>query len=434
VGQINRLRSDGDNLILAESPDVVDAANQEFYARFPYPWPPMSFPRLEDPNFETVMLNQSIGDFNHATIPADAKIWIAGCGANQAVYTALRFPKATIVGSDLSPTSLETTARNANTLGIQNLTLRQESLNDVTYCEEFDYIVNTGVITIMPVPEKPLSNMARALRANGVLELMVYNRFHRTFTTAFQKAVRTITRHNGRASSYEEEFAVAKAIAATEPMASSHHMWPFRNSHDSKFTDALIQPVELSYTVESLNTLVVECGLELMLPCYDQFSQAVGALWTMRFSATELQEQFDALPDVIRWQVANLLLLEKSPMLWFFVRHRRESNDGRYEVRVREEFLNRKFVRATTNLRTYVRKARDLDYKPSPSSIPYPFKHKDALVRKVIDRADGHLSMRQILNELGVDITSHKAVTDVRVQTTTSHCPYLLSRIASPSN
>jgi hypothetical protein len=108
----------------------------------------------------------------------------------------------------------------------------------------------------MPVPEKALSNIARALRPKGVLELMVYNRFHRTFTTAFQRAVRTITRHGGRASHYDEEFAVAKAIAATEPIASSRHVWPFRNTHDSKFADALIQPVELSYTVESLNALV----------------------------------------------------------------------------------------------------------------------------------------------------------------------------------
>jgi SAM-dependent methyltransferase len=422
---MNKSRADGDNLILAESPEAVDVANREFYARFPYPWPPMSFPRLEDPDFETVMLNQSTGDFDHRTIAPDARIWIAGCGANQAVYTALRFPEATIVGSDLSPTSLQTTERNAKTLGITNLTLRQESLNDVTYREEFDYVVNTGVITIMPVPEKPLSNIARALRPDGVLELMVYNRFHRTFTTAFQKAVRTITRHNGRVSSYEEELAVAKAIAATEPMASSHHMWPFRNVHDSKFADALIQPVELSYTVESLNALVGECGLELTLPCYDQFSQSMNALWTMSFSTAELQERFDRLPDVVRWQVANLLLLDRSPLLWFFVRRRHEPNAGRYEVCVREEFLNRKFVRARSTLRNFVRRATDLDYKLAPSATSYPFKPKDNLLRNIVERADGCLTMRDILNDLGVDTTNHKAVTDIRVRTTTSLCPQL---------
>ena len=422
---MKQLETDSGNLILAESPEAVDAANREFYARFPYPWPPMSFPRVEDPDFETIMLNQSVGDFDRHTIPPDAKIWVAGCGANQAVYTALRFPKATIIGSDLSPTSLDLTARYARNLGITNLTLRQENLNDVNYREEFDYILNTGVITIMPVPEKALSNIARALRPHGVLELMVYNRFHRTFTTAFQKAVRTISRHGGRASTYDEELAIAKAIAATEPIASSRYMWHFRNTHDSKIADALIQPVEVSYTVESLNALVTECGLELLLPCYDQFSKAIGALWTMNFSTTEVQEQFEVLPDVNRWQVVNLLLLDKSPFLWFFVRHAQKPNDGRFEFHIAKEFLERKLVRANTNVRNYVRGAHDLNYNPSPESTKYPFRHQDGVIRSVLDRADGCSSMREILADLGVDVSSHKAVTDMRVLTTTSLCPYL---------
>jgi len=421
------VRSDGQNLILAESPEAVDAANREFYAKFPYPWPPMSFPRLEDPDFEMVMLNQSIGYFGHRTIPSDANIWVAGCGTNQAVYTALRFPKTTVIGSDLSPASLEIAARNAASLGIANLVLRQESLNIVTYCDEFDYVICTGVIHHNAEPKKALENIGRALRPNGVLEVMVYNRFHRTFTTAFQKAVRTITRHNSRASSYEEELAVAKAIAATEPIASSAHLAPFRNCHESKLADAVIQPVEYSYTVESLAALVAECGLELMLPCYDQFSQASGATWNMQFGTTELQKRFDTLPDGVRWQVANLLFLERSPMLWFFVRHRQDASDGHYEASVNQEFLDRKFVRATTNLRNYVRGARDLNYRRSLRSIAYPFKHKDNLVRCVVDRADGRRAMRQILQEVGVDTASHKTVADLRVQMTTSLCPYLWS-------
>jgi SAM-dependent methyltransferase len=420
-----QLATDSSNLILAHSPEAVDAANREFYARFPYPWPPMSFPRVEDPDFEAIMLNQSVGDFEHHTIPPDAAIWVAGCGANQAVYTALRFPKATIIGSDLSPTSLENTARYARNLGITNLTLRQENLNEVNYREEFDYILNTGVITIMPAPEKALSNIARALRRNGVLELMVYNRFHRTFTTAFQKAVRTITRHGGRASTYDEEFAVAKAIAATEPIASSSNMWPFRNTHESKFADALIQPVELSYTVESLNALVTECGLKLTLPCYDQFSKSTGAVWTMNFSTPEVQEQFEALPDVDRWQVVNLLLLDKSPLLWFFVRHAHGPNNERYETHVAKEFLDRKFVPAETKLRNYVRGPRDFEYRRSPEATNYPFRHQDSLIRSVVDGTDGRRTMREVLAELGADVRSHKTVTDIRVQTSTSLCPYL---------
>ena len=78
------MRSDDQNLMLVENPDMVDKGNtEEFYAKeFPYPWPPMSFPRLEDPDFEEMMLNQSLGDFNHGRMPANANTWVAGCGAN----------------------------------------------------------------------------------------------------------------------------------------------------------------------------------------------------------------------------------------------------------------------------------------------------------------------------------------------------------------
>jgi SAM-dependent methyltransferase len=419
------MRSDDQNLMLAENPAVVDQANMEFYAKFPYPWPPMSFPRLEDPDFEVVMLNQSLGDFNHGRVPATADIWVAGCGTNQAVYTALRFPKASVIASDLSQASLDIAASNAATLGITNLKLRQENLNTVTYREAFDYVISTGVIHHNAEPKRALGNIARALRPKGGIELMVYNRFHRTFTTAFQKAVRTITRHDGRASTYDEELEVAKAIAATEPIASSENMAPFRCSDSSKIADALIQPVEHSYTVESLSSLVTECGLELALPCYDQFSEARGATWNIQFSTTELQERVHLLPDTTRWQIVNLLLLERSPMLWFFVRHRGENNDGRYEVSVNEQFLDCKFERATTKLRNYVRGGRDLNYKLSPVAVPYPFRPRNDLARYAVDRADGNLTMREILREAGVDTRCYKTVADLRMQTTTSRCPYL---------
>jgi len=415
---------ENENPLSAQSPATVDSANEEFYAKFPYPRPPLTFPQLEDPDFETVMLNQSIGDFTHRTISSSASIWVAGCGTNQAVYTALRFPGSTVLGSDLSPASLEIAAKNAGSLGIKNLTLRQESLNDVNYKEEFDYILNTGVIHHNAEPLKPLAKIARALRPQGVLELMVYNRYHRLFNTAFQKVVRMLAGSGDRSATYDEQLAICQALAATEPVASSSYMAPFRDAHASHLADALIQPVEYNYTVESLQALVSQCGLELFLPCNDQFDLMANRVWTIKFSTAELQQRVDRLPDVVKWQITNLLLLQQSPMLWFFVRYRGTGDDGRYEARLNQEFLGTKFVPASTQLRNYVR-GSDMNYTRSATTLPYPIPPRNQLVSQIRERADGRRELRQILNDLGIDITSYKTITDLRVQSTTSLCPYL---------
>jgi SAM-dependent methyltransferase len=418
--------SDSENLVLADGWESVDLANREFYARFPYPWPPKTFPRLEDEGFEAVMLNQSLGDFSHRTVRPDARLWVAGCGTNQAVYTALRFPQSAVIGSDLSPTSLHMCERTAASLGLRNLTLRQESLNEVSYREAFDYIICTGVIHHNAEPAKVLATLARALRPQGVLELMVYNRFQRTPLSAFQRAVRAVTRHEGRPTSYEEELAVARALSGTQGLALGEKVaaW-LRDTPESQCADALIQPVEYSYTVESLNRLAHDANLQLLLPCFNQFDQSASYTWSVRFATRELQDRIDDLPDVVRWQIVNLLFMERSPMLWFLLTPRREPCDEHYERRVNDAFLDRRFVRASTTLRNYVRDGQGGGYTLSASPVTYPAARTRGPIRDVIERADGARPMRQILDEVGIDVSSQADVAQMRVQTTTSLCPYL---------
>src|SRR6266478_1638497 len=158
----------------------VNLLNRDFYGRFPYPWAPMTFPSFKDPAFETIMLNQSIGDCEHCTVRPDAKIWVAGCGTNQAIYTALRFPAASIIASDLSDSSLEVCFRHARQLGVTNLVLRYQDINTVDYVNVFDYVICTGVVHHNAHPSLTLTKIAQATKQDGVLELMVYNTFHRT--------------------------------------------------------------------------------------------------------------------------------------------------------------------------------------------------------------------------------------------------------------
>ncbi|HEV7859968.1 MAG TPA: hypothetical protein VGO91_15225, partial [Pyrinomonadaceae bacterium] len=123
------MKSDDSNLVLAQSQDTVDELNASFYGQFPFPWRPVKFERLHEPGFQTLMLNQNLGDWSHRTFSGQLKIWVAGCGTNQAVITALNFPEAEVIGSDLSAASLELGAKTARNLSIKNLELRCESIN-----------------------------------------------------------------------------------------------------------------------------------------------------------------------------------------------------------------------------------------------------------------------------------------------------------------
>lgn len=423
-------KSDDENLVLAESVDAVDEINARFYDRLPFPWLPMKFDYLTDPYFEVSMLNQNIGAWGHTVVPKNPRIWVAGCGTSQAIFTALRFPKATVLGSDLSGTTLRICAGIARNLGISNLELRKESINHVTYNKEFDYIICTAVISHTADPTYTLSKLADALKPTGILELMVANRYHGVTTIAFQKAIR-ILGGTARAANFEAELAIAKKLIDQFPTENlmSKTLSQFRDCPESMLVE-LLQPVEHSYTVESMEDMAAACLLELVAPCINVFDKSHKTLsWNMEFGDAGLQDQYDSLPDSRRWQVTNLLLLERSPMLWFYLQRKDCGRQRKPEKQVCEEFLDTRFVKASTSQRSYILSDGGR-YKLSAQDVPFPTVPPDKTVRRVFDFIDPTITMRDNLQRLGVN-PSFQTVNQLRLKLTTSLFPYLKAVKAS---
>ena len=417
------IKTDEDNVVLVSSADHVDELNAQFYGRFPYPWRPAQFHYLLDPDFETVMLNQDLGDWRHRTIPRRPKIWVAGCGTNQAVWTALRFPNATVVGSDLSAQSLELAARSARELQLTNLELRTESINQVDYVEQFDYVICTGVIHHNAQPQAVLRKLARALKPTGILELMVYNRYHRIITTAFQKAIRILT---GKEGDFDLELTLVRRMIEKFPIQNvvSTMLHEYQGGHEASLADSLLQPVEQSYTVESLDCMARDCDLELLMPCINRFDRARRTFsWDMEFDDDLVQEYLEVLPDISRWQVANLLLLDKSPLLWFYLQRSDSGRARKSEREICEEFLDTSFIRSTTQQGRYKLGPDDV-YERLPGAVEFPRTPSNQLIERVIDLADGNTSMRQIFQRLGIEPAFQKA-NQARMELTTSTAPYL---------
>lgn len=424
------MNKDEDNLILAQSTASVDSVNAKFYGRFQFPWPPYAFSKPLDPDFEVVMLNQSLGSWDHSAIPTNPRIWVAGCGTNQAVFTALQFPKANILGTDLSATSLETAARNARTLGITNLELKQESINRTNYVEEFDYIISTGVIHHNAAPHETLQKIVTALKQTGVLELMVYNRYHRLVTTAFQKAIRAFG-GDAAQGDFEQELTITKKMMAgvTVHNLLTTFLEENRDCAESALADNLLQPVEYSFTIESLQELVESCGLELLAPCINQYDKANDAFnWNMEFVDAALQELYDGLPDLRRWQISNHLQYDRSPMLWFYVGREDGGRRRKSESQLCREFLDLKFSKGATTKIIYTR-TDDGRYEAGEGTYPHPGQHRDPLCRQIINQVEAQpsKSMREILDQLQIE-TTFTRVNNLRLRLTTNAFPYLVAR------
>ncbi|MDC0669964.1 amino acid adenylation domain-containing protein [Nannocystis radixulma] len=414
--------TDEENLARGGSISGVDEMVGSFYSRYPWPWNSTRFDALEDLEFERVMLSQEFGDYDHAVLSAASEIWVAGCGTNQALLTALRFPRARVLGTDLSTRSLEICAATAAELGVTNLELRLESINDADHSERFDHVICTGVIHHTYEPAHALARLQRALRPAGVLELLVYNRFHRTITSAFQKAVGIMTR--GLSSA---DLAVARRIVAGFALDNtmSRFISRHRDWEETDFADLLINPIEHSYTVDSLAEMAAGCGLELVRPCISLYARfrAENIFWEMRFSDPEVQRVYDELPDLDRWRVSNLLMHEKSPMLWFYLQ-RTDSPRPRLDERaLGEAFLATRFTQARTRQRSHIR-GPDGRFRASERAIDFPTGAPEASLRPLYERCDGSRTMAEVFAELGRG-TGFASVQQARLMLTIPAFPYL---------
>lgn len=418
------IRSDEENLLLATSPESVDELNARFYGKYSFPWRPVKFDSLVDQDFETVMLNQALGEWKHKRVAANSEVWVAGCGTNQAAFTALRFPKANVTGSDVSAESLKACGQSAKDIGISNLELRRESINQSQYRERFDYVICTGVIHHNANPEAALAKLAAALKPTGVMELMVYNRYHRIVASVFQKAVRMLT-GNTTAPDFEAELEMAKHLITDYPVRNliSSLFIDWDMIPEAALADRLIQPVEYSYTVESLDAMASRCGLEILLPCMNSYNKLLKEYsWNLDFKNRHLQKSYDSLPDMRRWQIANLVLFEKSPMLWFYLQ-KKGSSQRKSEKEVCDEFLDTTFVKTATQQRAYVLQD-DGRYEASDKLTNYPQASPDASVKEIFESADGKTVMRDLLERHGLD-TTFSNVNAARIKLTTPAFPFL---------
>jgi len=181
----------------------------------------------------------------------DRTLLVVGCGTSQAARHALRWPRAKVVGIDVSLTSIESTERLKHKYGLDNLELLQLPVERAAELRRsFDHIVCTGVLHHLPDPDAGLRALHGVLAPDGAMQLMVYAPYGRAGVYLLQDYCRRL----GIGATAQEIKALAQSLQAIPP---DHPLMPvLRNSPDfgneAALADALLHPCDRAYSVPQL--------------------------------------------------------------------------------------------------------------------------------------------------------------------------------------
>lgn len=188
------------------------------------------------------------------------RILVAGCGTVQAVHYALRWPRAQVIGIDVSRKSIAFTRELKRRYALDNLEVRRLSVERALELGQiFEHVVCTGVLHHLPDPDAGLRALRDVLAPAGALHVMVYAPYGRAGVYMLQEYCRRLG--VGRTESEIGDLAATlKALPPGHPLTPLLHNSPdFANA--AGLADALLHPHERSYSVPQLMEFIGGAGL-----------------------------------------------------------------------------------------------------------------------------------------------------------------------------
>ena len=187
-------------------------------------------------------------------------ILVAGCGTNQAALLAYTNPNARVVAIDVSKPSLDHHRDLKVKYGLDNLELRLLPIEEVqSLGREFDLIISTGVLHHMADPGKGMKALAKCLRFDGVMAIMLYGYYGRIGVEMLQGAFKEMGLGQDEAS-----VKIVKEILASLPQnhpAQSYIAGAPDLDSDAGIVDTFLNGRERSYNVDQCRELVESSGL-----------------------------------------------------------------------------------------------------------------------------------------------------------------------------
>jgi SAM-dependent methyltransferase len=190
----------------------------------------------------------------------DLDILIAGCGTNQAAVFAFMNPDAKVTAVDISQPSLDHQQYLKDKHGLFNLDLNLLPIEDLpTLGRDFDLIVSTGVLHHMAEPQAGMNAIAKCLRPDGAMGIMLYAKYGRVGLELLQQFFRDL-------GLGQNESSIATVRETLSLLSTEHLVQPYLRragnlQSDAELVDTFLHGRERSYTVDDCIDLVTNAGL-----------------------------------------------------------------------------------------------------------------------------------------------------------------------------
>jgi SAM-dependent methyltransferase len=276
----------------------VAAAVRAFYEQHPYP---PAVDNLDD--YRRRWQDRRRAD-SHLYWPEepcrdDRSVLVAGCGTSQAAKYALRWPRADVVGIDVSARSIAATETLKRKHGLDNLQVRELPVERATELgRSFEHVVCTGVLHHLPDPDAGLRALRDVLAPSGAMLLMVYAPYGRAGVYLLQAYCRQI----GLGSSTPD---IRHLVASLKALPQDHPLVPLLRhapdfSQESALADALLNPHDHPYSVPELFDAVARADLRFgrwlrQAPYLPQCGALAGALDQARLAQLPARARYAAV-------------------------------------------------------------------------------------------------------------------------------------------
>ncbi len=228
-------------------------------------------------------------------------ILVAGCGTNQAATIAYTNPQAKVFAVDISQASLDHEAFLKDKYQLDNLELHRIPIEDLpTLGREFDLVVSTGVLMVMADPQEGMNALAKCVRPDGAIAIMVYAKYGRFAVTLLQSVFRDM-------GLGQDEESIHLVRTALTMLTQDHPIRSYLNiaddlDYDAGLVDTFLISRELTYSAQECVDLVEKAGL-------------VFQTWLLNapyhphtyFAPNEFNLAVEALPKAMQWSVMDRL-------------------------------------------------------------------------------------------------------------------------------